>query len=144
MIDTITPKDAAALAAVSLFAIGQRVRFQHGKRRVRFQHGKRRVSGVIYDVGPTQYCVTVWFGANHINLGVDHDDATLTNAGFSDELPMTHKLKTWPEYFDAILRGVKTFEIRKNDRNFKVGDKLNLLEWDTGRDPQCPHHGRRR
>lgn len=42
---------------------------------------------------------------------------------------MKHELKTWPEFFDATLRGVKRFEIRRNDRNFKVGDVLLLLEW---------------
>ena len=41
----------------------------------------------------------------------------------------THKLKTWPEYFDLILSREKTFELRKNDRNFQVGDRLDLMEW---------------
>lgn len=41
----------------------------------------------------------------------------------------THKLKTWPEYFEAILDGTKTFELRKNDRGFQVGDLLVLQEY---------------
>ena len=42
---------------------------------------------------------------------------------------MTHELKTWPVYFDAILAGVKTFEVRKNDRPFMESDYLLLREW---------------
>lgn len=41
-----------------------------------------------------------------------------------------HTLKTWPEYFEAIWSGKKNFEIRKADRDFKVGDCLILLEYD--------------
>ena len=41
----------------------------------------------------------------------------------------THKLKTWPGYYEAIVAGTKTFEVRNNDRCFKVGDKLEFLEW---------------
>lgn len=36
----------------------------------------------------------------------------------------THRLKVFIKYADAIMNGTKTFEIRKNDRNFKVGDKI--------------------
>lgn len=36
----------------------------------------------------------------------------------------THRLKVLIKYADAIMDGTKTFEIRKNDRNFKVGDKI--------------------
>lgn len=43
-------------------------------------------------------------------------------------------LKTWPEYFDAVDRGIKTFEIRQNDRPFTVGTKLILHEYDPGKD----------
>ncbi len=42
---------------------------------------------------------------------------------------MTHELKIRPEYFKAVVCGDKTFEIRKNDRNFKVGDIIVLNEW---------------
>ena len=41
-----------------------------------------------------------------------------------------HDLKTWPEYFDAVASGQKTFEIRKDDRNFRVGDTLRLRKFD--------------
>lgn len=50
---------------------------------------------------------------------------------------MIHALKTLPEYFEAVRKGDKTFEIRKDDRDFRVGDYLALNEWDgekyTGR-----------
>jgi hypothetical protein len=41
----------------------------------------------------------------------------------------THKLKILPEYFIAVQKGIKTFEIRKNDRNYQVGDRLILQEY---------------
>ena len=41
-----------------------------------------------------------------------------------------HELKTWPEYFEEIKTGDKTFEIRKNDRNFKIGDEILLDEYE--------------
>ena len=42
-----------------------------------------------------------------------------------------HELKIYPKYFEQVLEGKKTFEIRKNDRNFQVGDRLALKEWDN-------------
>lgn len=43
-----------------------------------------------------------------------------------------HELKCWPEFFAPTLRGIKRFELRRNDREagFQVGDELFLKEWD--------------
>lgn len=43
-----------------------------------------------------------------------------------------HTLKITPEYYRAIERGDKTFEVRKNDRDFQVYDILELKEFFGG------------
>lgn len=48
-----------------------------------------------------------------------------------------HYLKIVPEYYRAIERGEKTFEVRFNDRNYQKYDILHLKEWSgeyTGRE----------
>lgn len=55
---------------------------------------------------------------------------------------MKHTLKCWPEYFAPVKEGKKTFEIRKDDREFKVGDVLELKEFQPC--PTCSGTGRYR
>ena len=47
-----------------------------------------------------------------------------------DLKPQSHELKILPKYFEAVVAGVKRFELRKNDRNFQVGERIILREWD--------------
>lgn len=42
----------------------------------------------------------------------------------------SHTLDIYPEYFARIESGQKTFELRKNDRDFQVGDEIIFDEWD--------------
>lgn len=46
---------------------------------------------------------------------------------------MTHELKIWPQFYQAVADGSKTFEIRNNDRGFQKGDKVILQEWSPER-----------
>ena len=45
-----------------------------------------------------------------------------------------HFLKLQTEYFDAVLNGLKTFEVRKNDRDYRLGDTLELMCY-KGKEP---------
>lgn len=50
---------------------------------------------------------------------------------------MIHELKILPVYFEAVLSGDKTFEIRDNsDRCFQKGDGLILKEYVPSADPK--------
>lgn len=43
-----------------------------------------------------------------------------------------HELKIKEEYFKEVLRGNKTFELRKNDRDYQVGDLIHFLSVNGG------------
>lgn len=56
-----------------------------------------------------------------------------------------HILLTVADYWDAVARGAKTFEVRINDRGFQAGDILHLRRADRDQyrspcmDPACTH-----
>lgn len=65
----------------------------------------------------------------------EYDDVVLKIAhDMADNGGVVHRLKVWPEYFDAIRNGDKTFELRYDDRSFEVGDFLLLVEFDDRRE----------
>lgn len=44
--------------------------------------------------------------------------------------PIDHHLKTADPYYDEVQSGMKPFELRKNDRDYRVGDRLILYKYD--------------
>jgi hypothetical protein len=44
---------------------------------------------------------------------------------------ITHKVKSWPQYFQPMIDGIKKHDMRNmKDREYNVGDKLLLQEYD--------------
>lgn len=44
-----------------------------------------------------------------------------------------HQIRLTKTYFDDVANGIKTFELRKNDRGYKVGDILEMMEFADGK-----------
>jgi hypothetical protein len=42
-----------------------------------------------------------------------------------------HHVKSWSHFFDAINTGHKKHDLRKNDRDYRVGDTLLLRRYDN-------------
>ena len=42
---------------------------------------------------------------------------------------MKHEIKIRPEFYKAVIAGMKTFEIRLDYRKYEVGDEVRLMEW---------------
>lgn len=53
-----------------------------------------------------------------------------------------HELKCQRPFFEDVMEGRKPFEFRKNDRNFKCGDRLYLREFLDDRGPEYAYTGR--
>lgn len=53
-----------------------------------------------------------------------------------------HELKCWPEYFEELAARNKMFELRKNDRDFKVGETLLIKEWNPKTESYTGRFGR--
>lgn len=47
----------------------------------------------------------------------------------------THELKLETKFCDAVLSGVKSFEVRRNDRGYEVGDKIIFQPIDSSHGP---------
>lgn len=45
-------------------------------------------------------------------------------------MPKTIRIKLLSKYFDAVEARIKNFEVRFNDKDYRVGDWLVLREWD--------------
>jgi len=58
------------------------------------------------------------------------DDMLTIKLRLDGEAPIlkTHELKIQAKYFNEVLNDKKNFEIRKNDRDFKIGDLVVLRE----------------
>lgn len=48
-------------------------------------------------------------------------------------LPKVHHIKLGASFFGEVERGEKTFELRKNDRDYKKGDILEMMEFKDGK-----------
>ncbi len=58
----------------------------------------------------------------------------INNEGGNARTPVIHELKTDPAVFRASIMGLRPWEIRVNDRNFKAGDTLILKETEFSAD----------
>jgi hypothetical protein len=47
-----------------------------------------------------------------------------------------HVVKSWPEFYGLVASGKKNFELRRNDRDYQIGDEIELREFE----PKIPSH----
>ena len=60
------------------------------------------------------------------------------------DLPTIHELKCWPYFYQQIRDGLKTFEIRFDDRGYRTGDILYIREYDKNVEQYTTHELYRR
>ena len=73
-----------------------------------------------------------WIGKKELPLVKRYIENSKTASLEDFQENTTHELKVLPRYFKALLDGTKNFELRKNDRDYKVGDDLLLKEYVKG------------
>lgn len=93
----------------------------------KFQKEHQNAEFIQITGGYTSY-EKIWFKYDD-GIERDRDEFWYEN----EDNDRVHHLKILPEYFEAVVSGDKCFEIRKNDRGYKVGDILRLNEYEDGK-----------
>ena len=64
---------------------------------------------------------------------IEEDVPEISENVIETEVKVTHQIKLGAEFFDDAAAGRKSFELRKNDRNYKEGDMLEMEEIKDGK-----------
>lgn len=64
---------------------------------------------------------------------IEKDVPKISENVIETEAKVTHQIKLVAEFFDDAAAGRKSFELRKNDRNYKEGDVLEMEEVKDGK-----------
>ncbi len=64
---------------------------------------------------------------------IEKDVPEISENVIEKEAKVTHQIKLVAEFFDDAATGRKSFELRKNDRNYKEGDVLEMEEVKDGK-----------
>lgn len=64
---------------------------------------------------------------------IEKDVSEISENVIETEAKVTHQIKLESEFFDDAAAGRKNFELRKNDRNYKEGDVLEMEEVKDGK-----------
>ena len=64
---------------------------------------------------------------------IEEDVPEISENVIETEAKVTHQIKLKAEFFDDAVAGRKSFELRKNDRNYKEGDMLEMEEIKDGK-----------
>lgn len=55
----------------------------------------------------------------------------ISQAPVNANVPVVHEIKCWIPFFDELRSGIKTFEVRRDDRLYKVGDEIVINEYNN-------------
>jgi hypothetical protein len=53
-----------------------------------------------------------------------------------------HRVKSWPEFYGPLADGQKPFDLRRMDRDYKVGDIIVFCEWKPLQNTNSGYTGR--
>lgn len=63
----------------------------------------------------------------------NHSQHNMVSDSDTEEVKeVVHEIKIANCYFEDVKNEIKRFELRKNDRNYKVGDRLKMMEFKDG------------
>lgn len=83
-----------------------------------------------------QRCDGLWYFGDTVSSGMAAEITAAKELGipvkqvlYCSGIKTTHEIKILPKYFEEVQSGRKTFEYRRDDRGYKVGDIIKLNEY---------------